>query len=232
MRYPAPKVIIFDVDGVLVDVRESFHRTVIETVLFFTGKRVKPAEIHEWKNRSGFNDDWTLSTAWVQSLGFDNTYDEVKNKFVELYWGKGKPGNASRERWILPKRELQRLAKLAELALFTGRVKAELDFTLERVGVRSIFKKIVTVEDVSRPKPDPEGLVKILAGRDPSTALYLGDNIDDGRASKAAAVPFVGILPYRSHARRQRARALEDLGARTILGNVSQLEGWLRKHTK
>ena len=232
MRFPAPKIIIFDVDGVLVDVRESFHRTVIETVLYFTGKRVKPAEIHEWKNRSGFNDDWTLSTAWVQSLGFDNTYDEVKKKFVEIYWGAGKPGNVSRERWILPKRELRRLANLAELALFTGRVRAELDYTLDRIGVRSIFKKIVTVEDVTRRKPDPEGLLTILDGRDPSTALYLGDNIDDGRASKAAAVPFLGVLPYRSHARRQRARSLEELGARTILGNVRQLEAWLRKHTR
>ncbi len=232
MKFPAPKIIIFDVDGVLVDVCESFHRTVIETVLYFTGKRVKPAEIHEWKNRSGFNDDWTLSTAWVQSLGFDNTYDEVKKKFVELYWGKGKPGNASRERWVLPKRELRRLANLAELALFTGRVRRELDYTLERVGVRSVFKKIVTVEDVSRPKPDPEGLLSILSGRHPSSALYLGDNIDDARASKAAAVPFIGILPHRSHARLQRARSLQDLGARTILGNVRQLEGWLAKHTK
>jgi hypothetical protein len=122
MKFPAPKIIIFDVDGVLVDVRESFHRTVIETVLYFTGKRVKPAEIHEWKNRSGFNDDWTLSTAWVRSLGFDNTYDEVKKKFVDIYWGAGKPGNVSRERWILPKQDLRRLANLAELALFTGRV--------------------------------------------------------------------------------------------------------------
>jgi HAD superfamily phosphatase len=232
MKFPPPKIIIFDVDGVLVDVRESFHRTVIETVLHFTGKRVKPAEIHEWKNRSGFNDDWTLSTAWVQSLGFSNTYDEVKKKFVEIYWGKGKPGNVARERWILPKRDLRRLANLAELALFTGRVCAELDYTLERAGIRSLFKKIVTVEDVKRPKPDPEGLLTILDGRDPSTALYLGDNIDDGRASKAASVPFIGVLPYRSHARLQRARSLEELGARTILGNVRQLEGWLHRNAQ
>ena len=34
------RVIIFDVDGVLVDVRGSFHTTVLETVRFFTGKRV------------------------------------------------------------------------------------------------------------------------------------------------------------------------------------------------
>ena len=232
MKFLSPKIIIFDVDGVLVDVRESFHRTVIETVLFFTGKRVKPAEIHEWKNRSGFNDDWTLSTAWVQSLGFNKSYEDVKAKFVELYWGKDKAGHVDRERWLLPKRELERLAKRAELALFTGRVERELDYTMKRAGVRSYFKKIITVENVSRPKPDPEGLLAILDGRDPLSAVYVGDNIDDARASKAAGVPFIGILPYRSAARRQRAKSLEDFGAITILGSVRQLTGWLRKNTQ
>jgi phosphoglycolate phosphatase-like HAD superfamily hydrolase len=32
-----PSVIIFDVDGVLVDVRGSFQKTTLETVEFFTG---------------------------------------------------------------------------------------------------------------------------------------------------------------------------------------------------
>ena len=82
-----PEVIIFDVDGVLVDTRGSFQRTTLETVKFFTGKRVTARELHKWKNRPGFNDDWKLSTAWVQKLGFDFSYEQVKAKFVELYWG-------------------------------------------------------------------------------------------------------------------------------------------------
>ena len=40
----------------------------------------------------------------------------------------------------------------------------------------------------------PEGLHKILAGRDPATALYLGDNIDDALAARAAGVPFMAII--------------------------------------
>ncbi len=87
-----PEVIIFDIDGVLVDVRGSFHRTVIETVRFFTGKRVTRAELHHWKSQSGFNDDWKLSTAWVHSLGGKAPYEEVKSKFVQLYWGQQRDG--------------------------------------------------------------------------------------------------------------------------------------------
>src|SRR5579864_8460233 len=73
-----PKIIIFDVDGVLVDVRGSFHKTTLDTVRFFTGKRVTRKQLQDWKGRSGFNDDWKLSTAWVKSLGGAATYEQVK----------------------------------------------------------------------------------------------------------------------------------------------------------
>ena len=83
----APKLIIFDVDGVLVDVHGSFHKSIIDTVHFFTGKRVTYAEIHQWKNRSGYNDDWRLTTDWIASLGPAVPYEEVKARFQKFYWG-------------------------------------------------------------------------------------------------------------------------------------------------
>jgi HAD superfamily phosphatase len=220
-------VIVFDMDGVLVDVRESFHRTVLQTVKFFTGQRVTRTELHRWKNRPGFNDDWKLSTAWVQHLGGKFEYEEVKSKFLELYWGSNGNGNVGREKWLLPRASMRRLAKRAELAIFTGRVRKELDYTLDHRGVREYFGHTITVEDVQQPKPDPEGLFKILNGRNPGSALYAGDNVDDVLAAKSAKVPFVGILPRRSHERRERGTTLRELGAKTILGDVTELEAWL-----
>jgi|HubBroStandDraft_6_1064221.scaffolds.fasta_scaffold05742_2 HAD superfamily hydrolase (TIGR01548 family) len=224
-----PAVIIFDIDGVLVDTRGSFQRTTLETVRFFSGKKVSHRELHRWKNRPGFNDDWKLSTAWVKALGKKIEYEEVKRKFVEIYWGRDGMGNARRERWLLPHASLRRLAKLAELAIFTGRVRRELDYTLDRWKVRDYFLDVVTVEDVKRPKPSPDGLLRILKGREASTALYLGDNVDDALAAQAAKVPFVGVLPRRSEERRQRGALLRQLGALTILSDISELEAWLRR---
>ncbi len=222
-----PEVIIFDVDGVLVDTRESFQRTTLQTVKFFTKKSVTMRELHAWKNRPGFNDDWKLSTHWVNELGFKIPFDEVKIKFQEIYWGKNSSGNVAAEKWLLPKARIRRLAKFAELAIFTGRLWNELNYTLDRNELRGLFQ-IVTVEDVKNPKPAPDGLLKILNGRDPSVALYIGDNIDDALAAQAAKVPFVGVLPRSGHARRQRAIRLQELGARTILSDVNKLEHWLK----
>jgi HAD superfamily hydrolase (TIGR01548 family) len=224
-----PAVIIFDVDGVLVDTRGSFQRTTLETVKFFSGKRVTRRELHRWKNRPGFNDDWKLSTAWVKALGRDIEYEEVKRKFVEIYWGKNGKGNVAQEKWLLPAANLRRLSKLAELDIFTGRIRRELDYTLDRWGVRGFFHKIVSVENVKRPKPAPDGLLQILDGRDSSRALYVGDNVDDALAAQAAKVTFVGILPRRSEERRQRGTGLRELGASAILSDVRELEGWIRR---
>jgi phosphoglycolate phosphatase-like HAD superfamily hydrolase len=164
----------------------------------------------------------------VQSLGGKAEYDEVKRKFVELYWGKNGKGNVAREKWLMPRARLRRLAGRAELALFTGRVRQEADYTLDRCRVREFFRQIVTVEDVRRPKPDPEGLLQILKGRDPAKALYLGDNVDDALASQAARIPFLGVLPKNSEARRARSALLTKHGAKAILGDVCELEAWLK----
>jgi FMN phosphatase YigB (HAD superfamily) len=213
----------------LVETRDSFQRTTLETVRFFTKKRVTMRQLHAWKNRPGFNDDWKLSTTWVQDLGFNFTYEQVKTKFQELYWGKDGRGNVLGEKWLLPVVNLRRLARRAELAIFTGRVSRELDYTLDRNKVRSVFKQIVTVEMVKRPKPAPDGLLHILNGREPRIALYVGDNVDDALAAKAAKVPFVGVLPRDGQERRQRGKQLRELGALTILGHVNELEAWLKK---
>jgi len=224
-----PEIIIFDIDGVLVDVRGSFHKTTLETVRFFTGKRVTRLQLQGWKSKSGFNDDWNLSTAWVHSLGGRTPYEQVKRKFVDIYWGKDGDGNVTKEKWLLPRSGLARLAKRAELALFTGRVRAETNYTLDRCRVREFFRHVVTVEDVKRPKPDAEGLLKILKRRDPARSLYIGDNIDDALAARAAGIPFLGVLARASGARRVRMNQLRAAGALAILDNVRELEKWLNK---
>ena len=227
-----PSVIIFDVDGVLVGTKRTYLLTVLQVVKHFTGKRVTMRALHEWKNRPGYNDDWKLSHAWVNSLGVNAPYEEVRAKFLELYWGKNRDGNVRFEEWLFPRPAISRLAKKAQLAVFTGRVLDELDHTFDRFRVWRYFDPIITVEKVAQPKPSPEGLLKILDGRPVTEALYLGDNVDDARAAHTAGVPFLGVLPPRSEEFRQRGTRLKELGAIAILGNIRELEGWLRSNRR
>jgi HAD superfamily hydrolase (TIGR01548 family) len=221
----APKLVIFDVDGVLVDVRGSFHKSILDTVRFFTGRRVTYAEIHQWKNRTGYNDDWRLTTDWIASLGKEIPYEVVKARFQKFYWGtKSHSGNVARERWLVTQKRLQLWSRRAELALFTGRTRNELRYTLERTDAGALFRRSVTMDDVKKGKPDPEGLRLLLNGAAPREALYLGDNIDDAISAKRARVPFVGVLPYGTEAHGARAATLRKLGAIEILHRVRDLE--------
>jgi len=223
-----PDLLIFDVDGVLVDVRGSFHRSTLQTVHFFTRKRVSFGEIQEWKLKGGFNDDWKLTTHWIRSLGGDVPYEEVKIQFMKFYWGANEDGNVLRERWLVPASMLEKWRKQAELAIFTGRTRRELEFTLRRTSVAKLFKNIVTMDDIEALKPNPEGLLRILDGRDPARVLYLGDNIDDAIAARRAEVPFLGVLP-RDESRRAKAAALKREGALALLNRVSELDSHLAK---
>jgi len=221
----APKLVIFDVDGVLVDVHGSFHRSILDTVKYFTGRRFTYNDIQQWKSRSGYNDDWRLSTDWVNSLGTKTEYAGVKRVFEKMYWGtNGTKGNVWREKWLVSPRLLERWAKRAELALFTGRNRRELVHTLKHFGVGKLFSRTVTMDDVEQLKPHPEGLLRLLNGTEPQSALYLGDNLDDALAAKRAGVPFLGVLSHGSEAHRVRAGQLRQHGARAILHTTNELE--------
>ena len=77
--------------------------------------------------------------------------------------------------------------------------------------------------DDARKKPHPDGLHMILDGRDPATALYLGDNIDDALAARDAGVPFLAIIARDEHRLRERAARFRELGALALLPRATEL---------
>jgi HAD superfamily hydrolase (TIGR01548 family) len=223
-----PEILIFDVDGVLVDVRGTYWRSALETVRYLTGKRVTYAELHKWKSKPGFNDDWSMVSAWVTALGRPATYEEARVAFERFYWGSdGKPGNVRNEKLIVTPRQIERWAGRFELNLFTGRTRQEFSFTFERWPATKYFRTIITMDDAKK-KPHPEGLQKILGERDPATALYLGDNIDDALAAREAGVPFMAIIAPGEHGYRQRAERFRELGALALLPRATDLNVWLK----
>jgi HAD superfamily phosphatase len=223
----SPQILIFDVDGVLVDVRGTYWRSALETMRALTGKRVTYAQLQEWKSKPGHNDDWSMVSAWATALGRPTTYEEARKEFEKFYWGtNGKPGLVRNEKLLITPKQIARWAKRFELNLFTGRTRQEFCYTFERWAGTRHFHKIITMDDAKK-KPDPEGLRIILDGRDPETALYLGDNVDDALAARGAGVPFMAILAPGAHGYRERAGRFRELGALTLLRRAAELEAWL-----
>ena len=222
-----PDILIFDVDGVLVDVKETYWRSGLQTMQQLTGKKLTWPEFYKWKRKPGNNNDWMMVSRWATALGVPTSYEEARQAFQPFYWGQnGQPGNVLREKLVVSPKLIEKWAKRRELNLFTGRTRQELMYTFERWPAAKCFRQVVTMDDARR-KPDPEGLRIILKGRDPASALYLGDNIDDALAAVAAGVPFIGILPKSAHDYRLRAMQFRELGALQLLERVRDLERWL-----
>lgn len=225
-----PEILIFDVDGVLVDVRETFWLSALQTVREITGKRATWAELYRWKSKPENNDDWRMVANWVSSMGQQLSYEQARDAFQKYYWGEnGKPGNVLKEKLLVSQRQFSIWASRRELNLFTGRTRKEFSYTFERMPAAGLFRHVVTMDDVRNKKPSPEGLLKILGRRDPRSALYLGDNIDDALAAQAAGVPFMAIVPPQSFDFRNRASQFRKLGALAILNRVIDLNSWLTK---
>ena len=224
-----PEILIFDVDGVLVDVRDTYWRSAVETIRYLTGKLVTHEELHRWKSKPGNNDDWRMVARWATALGRRTTYDEAREAFGLFYWGtNGRPGNVMRERLVVTPGQIRRWAARYELNLFTGRNRQEFSFTFSKWAGTQHFRTVVTMDDVKKMKPDPEGLYKILKRRDPGTALYLGDNIDDALAAREAGVPFAAIIAAGEHNYRARAAKFRELGAVVLLPRATTLTAWLK----
>lgn len=55
--------IVLDVDGVLVDVGQSYRRAIVESVAHVHGESIEIADVQRFKEAGGFNNDWELTDA-------------------------------------------------------------------------------------------------------------------------------------------------------------------------
>ena len=55
--------VVLDIDGVLVDVADSYRRAIVESVDRVYGRTVDDAAVQQFKNAGGFNNDWELTYA-------------------------------------------------------------------------------------------------------------------------------------------------------------------------
>jgi HAD superfamily phosphatase len=217
-------LLIFDMDGVLVDVTESYRETIARTVARFTGVEMPRSRIQDYKNQGGFNDDWELTHHIIREAGVDAPFEGVKECFQRVFLGNGGDGLILRERWMARPGALEKLSERFRLAIFTGRPREEADITLNRFASGLAFDPVVGMYDVEKRKPHPEGLLKILSGDGAGPAYYIGDSVDDARCARAAGVPFIGIAAPSNPAYLDLVFLFQEEKAYAIVDDINYLE--------
>ena len=213
------QVLVFDMDGVLVDVTDSYRETIVLTVKHFSGQTISRDTIQDYKNQGGWNNDWALSQKICHDFGIDIPYAKIVDYFNWLFL---EQGLIHRERWLPKNGLLDRLGEKFELAIFTGRTTQEAEITLNRERLRERFL-LISANDVEHEKPAPDGLLKIAGLRPSKKLLYVGDTVDDARCARAANVPFVGIAAEQSPRRAELLGLFRNEGAIQVLKDINEI---------
>lgn len=82
-------------------------------------------------------------------------------------------------------------ARGVRMAVNTNRTNS-MERVLERFDLTDFFFPVMTAAKVLKPKPDPEGLLRIVKtwGISPESMAYLGDSTVDQDTTKSGGVPF------------------------------------------
>ncbi len=222
------EMLVFDIDGVLVDPTQTFRRALIETVQHFGGTRITQEDIVRIKNGGGYNDDSQIVLLALQEAGVDVDEREIREFGRTLYWGQNADGYIRDERWLVDPGVLERLAAKRRLGIFTGRGMRSATHSLDRFCPAITFDPIITNELVENLKPAPDGLLKIAQAVPGAEIVFVGDNIDDCRAAIGAGVPFVGIASPDTPRHQETRGLFEELGTVAVLESVNELEGVLQ----
>ena len=186
--------LIFDMDGVLVDVTQSYREAIRRTAGFFLKRNVLMSEVDKIKNKIGMNNDWDATYALIDKSVIP--YESVKSYFQTLYLGDAKNiGLIDNEKLLISKQKLQLLKnKYKKLGIATGRPKKEAEYVIKKNRLKRMFNCIIALEDVANSKPSPDSLLAVIKKLDLKQTVYIGDSSSDVIAAERAKIPsiFVG----------------------------------------
>lgn len=213
----APEALIFDLDGVLADVRDSQRAAIIATALGF-GVAITQDDVEAAMRAGDAANDWVVTERLIAARGVKTELAAVTARYQSLYLG----GLRDRERLIVSRAVLERLADRAPLAVVTGRPRDEAKWFLSRADIVDLFDAVVCMEDAAR-KPDPAPVRLALSRLGVERAWMVGNTPDDVRAAAGAGVLPFGIVAPGDDVPATTA-ALVAGGAVRVLADVNDLQ--------
>jgi len=203
------KVLVFDVDGVIVDVSGTYHVAIKKTVEHYLGRELPLEQIKDYKFKFGINNDYYASYAIIAHLKWGVPFEEIVELSKEH---KNAVAHKMGEIYNLPLsveevtetfidyferiKDNERLLiepfifdwlkrKKYRLGVLTGRPEGDVIYTFKKFNLLDKFDVIVhddTLSDISLKKPNPYALkytLEKLGATKETEKYYIGDTISD-----------------------------------------------------
>jgi len=242
-------IVVFDIDGVVRDVKQSYLRALADTVEYFTSGAYRPqlSEIDALKSEGLWNNDWEASQEMIYRFfevqgqpraTIRLNYEALVAFFQARYRGptpESWTGYIQDEPLLLSSNYLTGLTHSGiAWGFFSGATRASALYVLEkRLGLDSPV--LVAMEDAPS-KPDPTGLLAAVQQLDEWAVeadlpvFYVGDTVADlYTVQQAQAMERsrrwigVGAIPPHVQDRLGYTAYLQEAGAAVVLDNVEQL---------
>jgi len=226
------RAVIFDFNGVIVD-DEQVHFELFRDVLAQEGVSLTERAYHE--RFLGYDDRGCFEAALAEAgQSFDRPrIDDLIARKAERYVIVAENGLR-----FFPgaRQSLTALADRWPLAICSGALRAEIEFALKRLECRDRVSAVVSAEDTTRCKPDPQGYLLTLDALRSLPGAALGDLlapnclvIEDSLAgvasAKSAGMWAVGV------AHTYQPDELKTAGADAVLTGLGPLStSWVERH--
>jgi phosphoglycolate phosphatase len=184
-----PSLIVFDLDGTLVDSLGDLHRALNLTLAEF---RCGPLALAKVQSMVGDGVGQLVSRA-LEAAACEADPQEAVARYLAHYEAdpvahtKVYPG-------VRATLEAFRQAGIP-LALLTNKLTRSTQLVLERLDLARYFSRVVSGDSLGFRKPDPRVLLALLASFSARAAesLMVGDSEVDADTARAAGVPFVQV---------------------------------------
>ncbi|MDD3126350.1 MAG: HAD-IA family hydrolase [Candidatus Izemoplasmatales bacterium] len=177
--------ILFDLDGTLVDSNELILKTFYLTLKsYFPRKHFSRNDLIDmvgpplYETFAKLTNDKTIIDAMIQS--YRQIYRQIEFDYVKLY-----PGVIESLRYFHENH--------FHVAIITTKFKASAAPCLANYNLNQYFDLIIGLEDVIKPKPDPEAVLMALAFFHSQNAVMVGDNTSDLIAGQKAGILTCGV---------------------------------------
>lgn len=180
------KLILFDLDGTIVDTDQMIIATYTE--LFKIFKNISNPDINHILTFSG---PPTFDTMVNEFPEYDpHVMEEEYKKRSKKYQIKYTKAYPYTKKMLLDLKELN-----IHVGLVTNKPKQETIWTLNHTGLNDIFEIIICPEDVKNCKPNPEGILLAINHFNVNLedTLYVGDGERDYLSSKNANIDFAFV---------------------------------------
>lgn len=185
----APRPVVFDFDGVLGD-NEPIWDAEIATYLRRRGAPTLSAEQRSRMRGLDAHACARLIRDWTGTLVDPDDFRDELETIVTKRWRDSPapvPGAVAL---------VERLAAGGHpLALASSSGRGLIEGALAALGIREHFRALVAIEDVARPKPDPEPYLRASAslGVAPDECLALEDSGPGAASARSAGLTVIGL---------------------------------------